>query len=77
MSELVGAVSLKRYDELVAEGRDLVEQMGRCQFRIGDMALEIEPMRMAGGGGQGVDEAFTVATSLTRFAEDIGCRSTR
>ncbi|MFD5467986.1 DUF6192 family protein [Kitasatospora sp. NPDC127059] len=72
MSELVGAVSLRRYDELVAEGRDLVEQIGRCQFRIGDMALEIEPMRLAGGGEHGADEAFTVATSLRLFAEDIG-----
>ncbi|MER7772369.1 DUF6192 family protein [Kitasatospora sp. NPDC096140] len=72
VSESVGAVSLERYDELVAEGRDLVEQMGRCQFRIGDMALEIEPMRPVGGGEHGVDEVFTVTGSLKRFAEDIG-----
>ncbi|MFJ2191899.1 DUF6192 family protein [Kitasatospora sp. NPDC087861] len=73
MSELVGAVSLQRYDELVAEGRDLVEQMRRCQFRIGDIALEIAPMRQVGGHNPSLVEGLsTVTSALERFAADIG-----
>lgn len=45
----VGNVSQSRYEQIVAELRDVVEQQTRGQFTIGDRALEIEPMREPGG----------------------------
>ncbi|WP_369228615.1 DUF6192 family protein (plasmid) [Streptomyces sp. R39] len=72
-NEKVGAVSQSRYDEIVAELRQVVEQQTRGSFTIGDRALEIEPMRERGGQhaapGQ---ELFTVRETLFRLAEDIG-----
>ncbi|MGW2690194.1 DUF6192 family protein [Streptomyces sp. NPDC001414] len=72
-TEKVGAVSQSRYDEIVAELRQVVEQQTRGSFTIGDRALEIEPMRERGGQhaapGQ---ELFTVRETLFRLAEDIG-----
>jgi hypothetical protein len=70
--EMVGKVTRSRYDELVAESLDLVEEDTRCQFGLGDAALELEPIRGHGGhlpldeGDQGVEE------SLRLFAEGIG-----
>ncbi|MCX4775370.1 hypothetical protein [Streptomyces sp. NBC_01264] len=73
MSERVGNVSRSRYEELVAEARDLVEQVARAQFGLGDRALEIEPMRPVGGSvAKGGEDLFTVEESLQRFADDIG-----
>ncbi|MFD5341932.1 DUF6192 family protein [Streptomyces hawaiiensis] len=72
-TEKVGSVSQSRYDEIVAELRQVVEQQTRGSFTIGDRALEIEPMRERGGQhaapGQ---ELFTVRETLFRLAEDIG-----
>jgi hypothetical protein len=55
----------------VAELREVVENQARGQFKIGDYALEIEPMRKAGGQERG-EELFTVKESMFRLAEDIG-----
>ncbi|MFI7296863.1 DUF6192 family protein [Streptomyces sp. NPDC050121] len=72
MVEMVGKVTRSRYDELVAESLDMVEEDTRCQFGLGDAALELEPLRGHGGhlpldeGDQGVEE------SLRLFAEEIG-----
>ncbi|MER5755855.1 hypothetical protein [Streptomyces sp. NPDC002088] len=38
-----------RYDELAKLGRDWVSAMSSAQRRLGDTALEIEPMRSYGG----------------------------
>ncbi|MFE7659058.1 DUF6192 family protein [Streptomyces bottropensis] len=69
----VGSVSQSRYEQIVAELREVVEQQTRGSFTIGDRALEIEPMRERGGQhaapGQ---ELFTVRETLFRLAEDIG-----
>ncbi|MFD7431189.1 DUF6192 family protein [Streptomyces sp. NPDC059818] len=69
----VGSVSQRRYEQIVAELREVVEQQTRGSFTIGDRALEIEPMRERGGQqaapGQ---ELFTVRETLFRLAEDIG-----
>lgn len=46
-----GQVSTQRYGQLVARARELVESVGRAQFALGDLALEIEPMNPAGTGG--------------------------
>ncbi|MEV0439890.1 DUF6192 family protein [Streptomyces spectabilis] len=69
----VGNVSRSRYEQIVAELRQVVEQQSQGSFTIGDRALEIEPMREQGGQhaapGQ---ELFTVRETLFRLAEDIG-----
>ncbi|MBW3363090.1 DUF6192 family protein [Streptomyces microflavus] len=66
----VGEVTLSRYEQIVAELRDVVEQQTRGQFTIGDRALEIEPMRPRGGPVS--ENAWSVEASLTMLAEDIG-----
>ncbi|WP_326594508.1 DUF6192 family protein [Streptomyces sp. NBC_01803] len=73
-SEKVGSVSRQRYEQIVAELRDVVEQQSQGQFLIGDRALEIEPMRPHGGRHEAApgQELFTVRESLFRLAEDIG-----
>jgi hypothetical protein len=70
---MVGRVSQERYDQVVAESRELVAAMTRCQWRLGDLALEIEPLRPHGGSTpDAVAEGFGVEETLRRFAEDIG-----
>ncbi|MGW0990707.1 DUF6192 family protein [Streptomyces sp. NPDC002486] len=69
----VGNVSQPRYEQIVAELRDVVEQQTRGQFTIGDRALEIEPMREP-GGHHAVDPEWSVTMTLTRLAEDIGLK---
>ncbi|MEV0900054.1 hypothetical protein [Actinoplanes sp. NPDC049802] len=49
MPATIGQVTQQRYDELVAQARDLVREHGRIQFMLGDNALEIEPMGPHGG----------------------------
>ncbi|MEU3793999.1 DUF6192 family protein [Streptomyces fructofermentans] len=67
----VGSVSQKRYEQIVAELREVVEQQTRGMFVIGDRALEIEPMRPTGGQPPG-ERTPVVRESLLRLAEDIG-----
>ncbi len=67
----VGSVSQHRYEQIVAELRDVVAQQSRGQFTIGDRALEIEPMRPRGGFVD-VEPEWTVRQSLGRLADDIG-----
>ncbi|MDT0347521.1 DUF6192 family protein [Streptomyces litchfieldiae] len=69
--EKVGNVSQSRYEQIVAELRDVVEQQSRGQFTIGDRALEIQPMRSR-GGVVAVNAEWTVRLTLLRLAEDIG-----
>jgi len=40
-TEKVGSVSQSRYEQIVAELRDIVEQQTQGAFTIGDRALEI------------------------------------
>ncbi|KJY41437.1 hypothetical protein VR41_12600 [Streptomyces sp. NRRL B-1568] len=73
MSERIGNVTLERFEELVAKAKELVKQVTRAQFALGDIALEIEPMRPVGGSmPNGVDDLFTVEESLGWFADEIG-----
>ncbi|WP_435861718.1 hypothetical protein [Streptomyces milbemycinicus] len=44
----VGSVTQSRYEQIVSELRDVVEQQTRGQFTTGDRALEIEPIRRPG-----------------------------
>ncbi|MGN9789373.1 hypothetical protein ACTMTF_48875 [Nonomuraea sp. ZG12] len=46
---MIGHVTEERYAALVAGARELVATMSRCQFALGDHALEIEPMQSQGG----------------------------
>jgi hypothetical protein len=71
MSSTIGHVAQERYDQLVAEGRELVEVQTRCQFALGDKALESEPMRPHGGSVAAAEETFLVSTSLQIFADDL------
>ncbi|WBO61798.1 hypothetical protein [Streptomyces camelliae] len=45
--------SQERYEQIVAELRDVVEQQTKGQFLIGDRVLEIEPMQLLGGTARG------------------------
>lgn len=77
MPTRIGNVTKGRYAQLVAEGRDLVEQQSRCQFALGDRALEIEPMRSRGGTHSGPnEEPLSVSDGIAMYAEDIGVTST-
>ncbi|MEU3282798.1 DUF6192 family protein [Streptomyces antibioticus] len=68
-TEKIGNVSQSRYEQIVAELRQVVEQQSQGSFTIGDRALEIEPIRPRGGVA---DAQWTVRQSLMRLAEDIG-----
>ncbi|WP_301121286.1 DUF6192 family protein [Mycolicibacterium fortuitum] len=73
MPSKIGNVTQRRYDQLVAEGRGLVEQQTHCQFALGDRALEIEPIRPHGGAHPDTaQEPFGVGEALRMYAEDIG-----
>ncbi len=73
MAGSVGSVLRDRFEELVTESLKLVQVMTCCQFALGDMALEIEPLRRHGGHlpVEGED-AQSVEASLRAFAESIG-----
>ncbi|MFD0919082.1 DUF6192 family protein [Saccharopolyspora rosea] len=68
---MIGHVTESRYERLVEEGRDLVEMQTGCQFRLGEIALTIEPMRPQGGQHVLPDE-MTVEETLQSYADDIG-----
>lgn len=70
---MVGSVTRQPYDELVELGRGWVAEMSAVQWRLGDAAGEIEPMRARGGvNPSGSEELFTVSEALRMFAEDVG-----
>ncbi|MFJ9968720.1 DUF6192 family protein [Streptomyces avermitilis] len=71
-NETIGSVSQSRYEQIVAELREVVDQHSRGQFTIGDRALEIEPSRPASGSRP--EAGWTVKESLTRLAEDIALK---
>ncbi|WP_234332095.1 DUF6192 family protein [Streptomyces sp. NRRL F-5650] len=67
----------QHYDELVKLGRHRVAQMSSVQWRLGDAAGEIDPMRAPGGvNPPGSEELFTVSEALRMFAEDVGLACT-
>nr|WTB12141.1 DUF6192 family protein [Streptomyces antimycoticus] len=76
--EKVGNISQQRYEQIVAELRQVVEQQTQGQFTIGDRALEIEPMRVPEDGREALPgrDLFTVRQALSRLAEDIGLKRT-
>ncbi|MDQ1042109.1 hypothetical protein [Streptomyces sp. V4I2] len=73
VADRIGNVTRQRYEQLVTQAKELIAQIARSQFALGDMALEIEPMRAVGGSmPNGTDDLFTVTESLQMFADDIG-----
>jgi hypothetical protein len=69
----VGSVTRARYEEIIAEDRKLIEADTKIQFKIGDHALEIEPMREWGGSQPASgEELLGVRETLEMYAEDIG-----
>lgn len=72
-STKVGSVTRQRYEELVDRDRKLVLDESKIQFKVGDDALEIEPLRQHGGSHPSTDEeACGVRQTLEMFAEDVG-----
>ncbi|MGW1365265.1 DUF6192 family protein [Streptomyces chartreusis] len=73
MAEAVGSVPCERFDEMVDQSVELVRVMTGCQFMLGDIALEIAPLRTHGGNmALGQDAELGVEGSLRVFAEAIG-----
>lgn len=70
----IGCISPQRYEEIVAELREVVQQQTTGQFTIGDRALEVEPIGVWGGRQAAApgEELFTVRQSLFRLTEDVG-----
>ncbi|MFJ3235737.1 hypothetical protein [Streptomyces sp. NPDC086787] len=65
VADRIGNVTRQRYEQLVGQAKELIAQVARAQFSLGDMALEIEPMRSVGGSmPNGTDDLFTVTESL-------------
>jgi len=56
------------WQDLVAEGRRLVKMEGEVYWRLGDLALVVEPMGQHGGSGS--------HGRLTKYAEEIGIAGT-
>jgi uncharacterized protein DUF6192 len=77
VADRIGNVTRGRYEQLVSQAKELIAQVARAQFALGDMALEIEPMRPVGGSmPNGTEDLFTVTESLQLFADDIGVART-
>lgn len=68
----VGAVTIERYKQIIEEARHLLEEHKRIQFRLGDFALETEPMQPVGGYYPSYPEIDTVHGALSMLAEDLG-----
>jgi hypothetical protein len=56
-----------RWNDAVRNGRELVRQLNRCQWELGDLALAVAPIGDHGGRSDGSMEA-----TLNRFATEIG-----
>ncbi|MFI9781790.1 hypothetical protein ACIHCV_45715 [Streptomyces sp. NPDC051956] len=69
-SETVGNVSVDRYEQIVEKLREAVDTMAKCQFVIGDGALEIVPMAEPHSGRSLGDDLFGVSAWLHRLSED-------
>ncbi|MFI6532222.1 DUF6192 family protein [Nonomuraea sp. NPDC050547] len=61
----------ERYDELVADGLKQIAAQGQIQLRLGDYALEIEPMNPHGGQASPDADWMSVRDSLALYAEDL------
>ncbi|WP_406480415.1 DUF6192 family protein [Streptomyces sp. NBC_01615] len=70
---VIGHITRERYEQFIGADRELVGQMQRIQFTIGDHALEIEPMQPNGGAHPAAGEDLGgVDASLQVYADDLG-----
>lgn len=70
---VIGRITRERYEQFIGADRELVGQMQRIQFTIGDHALEIEPMQQNGGAHPAAGEDLGgVDASLQIYADDLG-----
>lgn len=72
MTTTTGVVTGQRYRELVREGRALMKQSAQIQFRLGDAALEIEPMRRQDGSQATSAGESRVEEVIRVYSDDIG-----
>ncbi|WP_367318293.1 hypothetical protein [Streptomyces sp. HUAS ZL42] len=73
MVQTVGSVAYERFNDLVDRSVELVRVMMGCQFALGDLALEIAPMRTHGGNMTPAEgEELGVEDALRLFAGQIG-----
>ncbi|GGZ44706.1 DUF6192 family protein [Streptomyces poonensis] len=72
MFTTIGSVGKDRFEELVTSSLDRVEMEARCQFAVGDAALEIEPLRPHGGHLPVAEPQLSVEESLALFAARLG-----
>ncbi|MDQ1022195.1 hypothetical protein [Streptomyces afghaniensis] len=49
MTDRIGNVTRQRHGQIATQAKELIAQVAKEQFALGDMALEIEPMRTVGG----------------------------
>ncbi|GAA1911654.1 hypothetical protein GCM10009837_40240 [Streptomyces durmitorensis] len=75
--EKTGQVTRERFDQIIAELREEMETDRRIQFVVGDRALEVEPMRPAGGSPTAIGDLPTVSASLHLLAEESASRMRR
>ncbi|WP_372411758.1 DUF6192 family protein [Streptomyces luteireticuli] len=69
---MVGSVPCERFEALVDRSVELVRVMSGCQFALGDIALEIAPLRSHGGDMTLGEDELGVEGSLREFAQAIG-----
>lgn len=67
----IGHVTRERDEQIITGDRELVGQMRRIQFAIGDQALEIEPMQPVGGLVRPLAKSRS-ASSCTTFRPPLG-----
>ncbi|WP_425824853.1 DUF6192 family protein [Streptomyces fractus] len=73
MTQTIGSVPYDRFDALVDQSVELVRVMTGCQWALGDIALEIAPLRSHGGNmALGEGEEIGVEGALRLFAEAVG-----
>jgi hypothetical protein len=77
VADMVGKVTAERYEQVVAEGRELVELASRCQWTLGEAALEIEPIRAPGGGTPRRARSSTACQESRCITCSPGCSATR
>ncbi|MGW5733192.1 MULTISPECIES: hypothetical protein [Streptomyces] len=74
MPQTIGSVPRARFEELVAASVKLVHAMSRCQFAVGDMALEIAPLRTHGGEMTIGEDELGVQGAPRRCSPRLGLR---
>ncbi|WP_410585493.1 DUF6192 family protein [Amycolatopsis sp. lyj-108] len=71
MAIKVGNVTQRRYEKLVEKAVKTVQALTDCQFDLGYIAVEIEPIQPVGG-----THGAEVYDTLSKFADEIGVEFT-